>query len=248
MYRTRWKQTRIAAAVLGVAAIAALDGGIPAVATEEVGSEQVEAAEALISLPAAAQGAPIEVVEIHEYQGERLGSVSDFRENSIQGVQYVDETTYSLVLDGLVDEPVSWSYAKLSAMEHLAKLVTIHCVEGWSVKALWEGIPLARLFEQARPLGEANTVIFHAADGYTTSLPLDFVLERNLIIADKINGIVLPPENGFPFELVAEDRWGYKWIKWIVRIELSDDPSYRGFWESRGYSNDGDVDGSKYEN
>ena len=208
--------------------------------------EVLDAGEYLLPLDVATQQTQVEEVEIREYQGERLGSVEDFRENSIKGVQYVDEATYTLLLDGLVEEPVSWSHAELGEMEHLAKLVTIHCVEGWSVKALWEGIPLAHLLEQAQPQEEANTAIFHAADGYTTSLPLDFILERNLIIADRINGIVLPPENGFPFELVAEDKWGYKWIKWIVRIELSNDPSYRGFWESRGYSNEGDADGPKF--
>ena len=215
-------------------------------AANETQVDLIDVGEHLVPVAAAGQGTPVEVVEIREYQGERLGSADDFRENSIAGVQYVDEATYALVLDGLVDQAMSWSYAQMLRMEHVAKLVTIHCVEGWSVKALWEGIPLARLLEQADPLEEANTAIFHAADGYTTSLPLDYILERNLIIADKINGITLPPRNGFPFELVAEEKWGYKWIKWIVRIELSDDPSYRGFWESRGYSNNGDVDGPRF--
>ncbi len=230
---------------LGVALIFVVGVAVLAAFGDETQVDQFDVGDFLVPVAAAAQGTPVEEVEIREYQGERLGSVDDFRENSIKGVQYVDEATYSLTLDGLVDRPTSWSYPELLEMEHLAKLVTIHCVEGWSVKALWEGIPLARLFEHAGPLEEANTVVFHAADGYTTSLPLDFILERNLIIADRINGIPLPPKNGFPFELVAEEKWGYKWIKWIVRIELTDDPSYRGFWESRGYSNDGDVDGPK---
>ena len=241
---TGFRRVRIG---LGVVALIVAVGVAVLVATaDETQVEQVDVGEYMAPIAAAALGTPVEEVEIHEYQGERLGSVDDFRENSIKGVQYVDEATYTLVLDGLVDQPTSWSYPELLEMEHLAKLVTIHCVEGWSVKALWEGIPLARLLEQAGPLEEANTVVFHAADGYTTSLPLDFILERNLIIADKINGITLPPKNGFPFELVAEEKWGYKWIKWIVRIELTDDPSYRGFWESRGYSNKGDVDGPKF--
>jgi len=187
-----------------------------------------------------------EAVEIREYQGERLGSVDDFRDNSIRGTQFVDMASYRLVVDGLVVQTASWSYAELAAFERQAKLVTIHCVEGWSVKALWEGIPLAAIFEHVEPLESVNTVVFHAADGYTTSLPIETVLDRDLIIADRINDIALPPENGFPFQLVAEDKWGYKWIKWIVRIELSDDLSYRGFWEERGYSNDGDTDGPKF--
>jgi DMSO/TMAO reductase YedYZ molybdopterin-dependent catalytic subunit len=187
----------------------------------------------------------VQSVEIQQYQGEKLGSVENFRENSIRGVQVVDPETYALRIDGLVSSPQALSYSALQSMSHTAKLVTIHCVEGWSVKALWEGLALPDLLAMAGPTEEANTVIFHAADGYTTSLPLDFVMERNLIIADQINGITLPPANGFPFQLVAEDKWGYKWIRWLTRIELSNDPEYRGFWESRGYSNNGDADGPK---
>jgi len=192
------------------------------------------------------QSDEVQQIEIRDYQGERLGSVEDFRENSIRGVQYIDPETYLLTVDGLVEQTQSFTYATLQEMPHAKKLVTIHCVEGWSVKALWEGIPLSTLFEQVQPNAEANTVVFYAHDGYSTSLPLNEVLERDLIIADRINEITLPPERGFPFQLVAEDKWGYKWIKWITRIELSNDPDYRGFWESRGYSNKGDVSGPMF--
>ena len=188
----------------------------------------------------------VERIEIREYQGEKLGSVDNFRENSIRGVQSIDAETYTLLVDGLVAVPSSFRYAQLQSMSHTAKLVTIHCVEGWSVKALWEGIALPELLALVEPTEDANTIIFHAADGYTTSLPLDFVLEHNLIIADHINGITLPPANGFPFQLVAQDKWGYKWIRWLTRIELSDDPEYEGFWESRGFNNDGDADGPRF--
>ncbi len=194
---------------------------------------------------AAAQDA--QEVEVREYEGERLDSVTGFRENSIHGVQAVDPETYRLAIDGLVSSPLSLSYAELQEMPHAAKVVTIDCVEGWSVRALWEGIPLVDLFASATPAPEANTVVFHAADGYTTSLPLEFVLERNLIIADRINGMVLPAKNGFPFQLVAEDKWGYKWIRWITEIELSNDPTYQGYWESRGFNNTGDVSGPTFE-
>jgi len=188
----------------------------------------------------------VQEVEIDEYQGERLGSVTDFRENSIKGVQQIDIDTYSLQIIGLVEQPSEFTYAELQELSHIEKLVTINCVEGWSVTALWEGIPLATLLDRVAPSTDANTIIFHASDGYTTSLPLDFILERNLIIADQINGIRLPAANGFPFQLVAEEKWGYKWIRWLTRIELSNDPTYQGYWESRGYSNQGDADGPKF--
>jgi len=57
-----------------------------------------------------------------------------------------------------------------------------------------------------------------------------------------MNSETLRPERGFPFQLVAEDKWGYKWIKWVTRIELSDDSEYLGYWEEVGYSNDANLD------
>ncbi|MBN1858615.1 molybdopterin-dependent oxidoreductase [Candidatus Bipolaricaulota bacterium] len=182
----------------------------------------------------------VSVVEIREYQGERLGSVADFRENSIRGPQEIDEAAYRLTIDGLVAIPLSLSLEQLSGYARTQKLITLYCVDGWDVTALWEGIRMRDLLEQAQIDGAATTVIFHAEDGYTTSLPLSYVLEGDLIIADRINDIPLPMEQGWPFQLVAEDRWGYKWIRWLVRIELSEDEAYRGYWESRGYNNPGD--------
>jgi DMSO/TMAO reductase YedYZ molybdopterin-dependent catalytic subunit len=120
-------------------------------------------------------------------------------------------------------------------------VVRLRCVEGWSVRILWEGILLKDLFDKAGVAAGANTVIFHGYDGYTTSLPLETVLDKDMIIAFKMNGVVLPNARGFPFQLVAEDKLGYKWCKWITRIELSDDADYRGYWEQRGFSNDANV-------
>jgi DMSO/TMAO reductase YedYZ molybdopterin-dependent catalytic subunit len=98
------------------------------------------------------------------------------------------------------------------------------------------------LLAEAKVLPDAKVVIFHAYDGYTTSLPVDYLINNDILIAYKMNGVTLPPERGFPFQLVAESKWGYKWIKWITEIELSDDVNYRGYWERQGYSNDADLD------
>lgn len=61
------------------------------------------------------------------------------------------------------------------------------------------------------------------------------------MIAYKMNGVVLPPERGFPFQLVAESKYGYKWIKWITKIEVSNNTNYLGYWESRGFPNSADL-------
>ena len=181
-------------------------------------------------------------VEIREYQGTDLSSIAAFHENSIKGPQQIDLESYRLKVDGLVENSLDYTLAEVTDNhQSYKKVVTLNCVEGWRVTILWEGVLVKELIEEAKASPEANTVIFHAYDGYTTSLPLDYIMGQDIMLAYKMNGVVLPPERGAPFQLVAESKWGYKWIKWVTEIELSDDVSYQGYWESRGYSNDADL-------
>ncbi|MDV2482790.1 molybdopterin-dependent oxidoreductase [Methanoculleus sp. Wushi-C6] len=186
--------------------------------------------------------------EVREYQGEQLSSITDFRENSIRGPQYVNASTYTLTVDGLVEDREEYSYdALMERFPRYRKVVTLYCVEGWDVTILWEGIRVEDLLLEAGVKPGANTVIFYAADGYSSSLPLAYIEDRDILLAYAMNNVTLPAERGFPFQLVAEDRWGYKWVKWVTRIEVSDDANYRGYWESRGYSNNGSLDRSFFD-
>lgn len=189
------------------------------------------------------------VIEIKEYQGERLDSVYDFRENSILGPQEINVTDYRLRVSGLVETPLEYTYEEvLENFSSQRKVIRLSCVEGWSAKVLWEGVSIRDLVEAAEPSEDAKIIIFHAEDGYTTSLHLDYIEERDIMLAYKINEVTLPKENGFPFQLVAESKWGYKWCRWVVELEFSDDTDYEGFWESRGYSNNADLDKSFWGN
>lgn len=180
--------------------------------------------------------------EVTQYQGQNLSPAASVYENAIAGTQHIDPATYTLSIFGLVNKTVQMSYNQTITNHRLyQKVVTINCVEGWSATILWEGVLVKDLIQDAGPLRTANTIIFHASDGYTTSLPLDYITNSSIILAYKMNGLVLPPERGFPFMLVAESKYGYKWIKWVTGIELSNDPNYLGYWESRGYSNDATV-------
>ena len=180
--------------------------------------------------------------EIREYEGKDLSSIINFRPNSIKGPQQIDNQTYTLTLTGLVKNELELTYNDvLSNYQSYKKVVTLFCVEGWRVTILWEGIKLQDMLADAQVESEANTVIFRAYDGYSTSLPLDYIIDNNILMAYKMNNVTLPAERGYPFQLVAESKWGYKWIKWITSIELSDNPDYKGFWESRGYDNDADL-------
>jgi DMSO/TMAO reductase YedYZ molybdopterin-dependent catalytic subunit len=184
-------------------------------------------------------------VEVREYQGQPLSSVNDFRENSILGPQQVNITDYRLTVVGLVSEEKSFTYDQvLQGFPHYQKVTTLFCVEGWDATILWQGVKVSDLINAAGADPRANTVIFTGADGYTSSEPLDYITRNNILMAYGMNNITMPVDRGYPFALVAEDRWGYKWIRWVTDIRLSDDPTYRGYWESRGYSNTGDLNRS----
>jgi len=181
-------------------------------------------------------------VEVRSYQGKDLSSVNDFRENSIRGPRQVNITAYRLTVTGLTDMTQVYTYEEiLTGYPHYTKVVTLFCVEGWDATILWEGVRVKDILRNAGVNPRANTVIFTAHDGYTTSLPLEYLMNRDILMAYRMNNVTLPAERGYPFQLVAEDKWGYKWIKWIEKIELTDDPAYRGYWEQRGYSNTGNL-------
>lgn len=181
-------------------------------------------------------------VEVRSYEGEDLSSFRDFRENSIKGPQKISVNDYRLEISGLALRGQSFSYQEiLEKFSSYKKVVTLHCVEGWDATILWEGILVSDLIKEAGVNPAANTIIFYAQDGYSTSFPLVYIMENPIIMAHKMNNLTLPVERGFPFQLVAEDKWGYKWIKWITRIELSENPQYRGYWESRGFGQDADL-------
>jgi DMSO/TMAO reductase YedYZ molybdopterin-dependent catalytic subunit len=191
----------------------------------------------------------LDSVEIRDYKGEKLSSINDFRENSINGPQYIDIENYTLKITGLINNQKNYSYDEiLVKFQSYQKVVTLFCVEGWNTKILWEGILLNDIIGEVQPTPDAEIIIFHADDGYTTSLSLDFIEKNNLVLAYKMNNVTLPPERGFPFQLVAESKWGYKWIKWITEIEFSENEYYKGYWESRGYSNNGNLNESYFDN
>jgi len=182
-----------------------------------------------------------QALEIREYEGMRLDPSIGPRDNSISGIQQVKIENYELTVTGLVDTPLTYTYDEVLALTAYERLITLHCVEGWDATVLWEGVRLADLIDPAGIQPEAVTVIFHCVDNYTTSMPLETILERDMLLAYKSNGIQLPAALGYPFIVIAEDKLGYKWARWVNEIELSDNTDYEGYWESRGYDNDPDL-------
>ena len=122
----------------------------------------------LVSIGACGNGAEQDTVEkaglkeLREYDEVKLSSVNDFRENSIKAPQYIDKDSVRLEISGLVDSARSFSYDEIISRTSRKKVVTLNCVEGWSVTILWEGILLRDLIGEAGIDSAAKVIIFHA--------------------------------------------------------------------------------------
>jgi len=187
----------------------------------------------------------LDAVQVKNYQGQKLSSINDFRENSIKGPQNINISNYTLQITGKVEKPQNFTYNSIiKNYKNYQKVVTLDCVEGWSATILWRGVLVSDLINEAKPLEDGKVVIFYAVDGYSTSFPIEYIIDNKILMAYQMNNVTMPPERGFPFQLVAESKWGYKWVKWITKIEVSNNTDYEGYWESRGYSNSGNLNES----
>ena len=192
-----------------------------------------------------------QVGEVESFQGKRLDPAIGPSDNSISGIQTVNISTYRLTIDGLVDQQLSLTYDQVLALPAYQRLVTLDCVTGWSATILWKGVRIQDLLAKAGMTAvtkgglsaSALVVIFTGVDGYTTSLPLSTIEDMQIILAYSANGLQLPPATGYPFIVVAENKYGYKWARWVTKITLSNDTAYKGYWERQGYSNSGDIVG-----
>ncbi len=176
--------------------------------------------------------------EVRNYQGQDLSAIGDVQINAIKGVQHLNQSAYRLTIDGLVNKTLQLTYDDVVGKhQNYQKVITLYCVEGWNATILWEGVLVKDLLQEAVVNSSAKVAIFFASDGYSTALPLEYIENKNILLAHKMNGLDMPEERGYPFMLVAESQYGYKWIKWVTHIEVSDNANYLGYWESRGYPN-----------
>jgi len=189
--------------------------------------------------------------EVTQYQGQNLTPINGFIEDidqhpdvAIMGTQHINQATYRLTITGLVNKPSNYTYDDVvNNFSSYQQVVTLLCVEGWSVTMLWQGVSVYALLQASGVSPNATTIIFYAPDGYSTSLPLDYIVQNNIILAYKVNNVTLPATTGWPFMLIAQNQYGYKWIKWVTEIDASNDSSYQGYWESRGYPNNATING-----
>jgi len=143
--------------------------------------------------------------------------------------------TWSLTIYGYVNNPLTFTYSNFTSLPSKEIIATLQCVDGPSGTAIWKGVLIKDLLDLAQVQIGAVDVVFYAADDYSSSLTIEEVSIENVLLAYEMNGEPLPVDQGFPVRVVAPNHLGYKWVKWVIRMEIVD-YNYIGFWESRGWS------------
>jgi len=152
----------------------------------------------------------------------------------------VKPESWRLRITGVVENPLVFTLPEFLALPQQDFVSDIHCVTQWSrFGNRWRGVSSETLLERVRPKPEAAHVVFHAYDGYTTNVKLSVFAEPNVLLAHSWEGAPIPREHGGPVRVVIPDWYFWKSAKWLSRIEFAaaDRP---GFWETRGYHNEGD--------
>ncbi|MEO1956899.1 MAG: molybdopterin-dependent oxidoreductase [Methylophilaceae bacterium] len=150
----------------------------------------------------------------------------------------IAQKDWQLKVFGLVEKELMLDWQAFQALNHIADVSDFHCVTRWSQLDMdWGGVRVRDVLEMAVPLTNAKFVTMHGYDGYTTNLPLDALLDDDVLIAHSVFGEPLTKEHGGPVRMVVPKRYAWKGTKWLKSIELHASDK-RGFWEVRGYHND----------
>ena len=157
----------------------------------------------------------------------------------------IDPEMYRLVVTGEVRNPLSLSLDEIKDMPVTSEIVRLTCIEhtyggrNRTAVANWTGVKLSHILDLAEiNLGKTNDITFHTPDlspkGYSTSLNPEEAYWDDVILAYEMNEEALPKVHGFPLRLICPRMYGYKWIKWLVYINVTT-IDYKGYWESRGF-------------
>jgi DMSO/TMAO reductase YedYZ molybdopterin-dependent catalytic subunit len=157
----------------------------------------------------------------------------------------ISRRRYRLEVSGLVDRPLVLSVADLEAMPSTRLVRDFQCVTGWRVPDVhWEGVRLSDVIDAAGVKPSAVALAFDSYDGADTeSLTLGQARLSDVIVAYKMLGGPITSEHGGPVRLYVAPMYGYKSLKWLKTIRLTDHVE-PGFWEQNGYAVDGWVGAS----
>jgi DMSO/TMAO reductase YedYZ molybdopterin-dependent catalytic subunit len=149
---------------------------------------------------------------------------------------------WHLEIDGLVQNPATWRFQDLVGFKPTTQETTLMCISngldaGLISNAVWKGLPLRDLLDQAGVLSGAARVRLHGVDNYTDTIPLENAMKPTTLLAYEMNGVPLPDRHGYPLRVIVPGYFGEKNVKWLTRIEVTD-ANAKGFYEAQGWGPD----------
>jgi DMSO/TMAO reductase YedYZ molybdopterin-dependent catalytic subunit len=157
--------------------------------------------------------------------------------NSYDGTPEIDRDEYRLTIDGEVKFPMELNLKALNQLPQTSIIMQHVCVEGWAAIVQWGGFRLRDLAKMVQPKDSSRYVLFQSADRYTESWDLASALHPQTILADRMNGEILPDDNGAPLRLATPIKLGYKLSKWVTKVTFASQipKGGKGYWEEQGY-------------
>src|SRR5947207_7590161 len=154
----------------------------------------------------------------------------------------VDVRLWHLEVNGLVRNRATWRFQDLLGFPPIEQETTLMCISngldaGLISNALWKGLRLRDLLDQAAPFSSAARVRFHGVDNYVDTIPLEKAMDPTTLLAYEMNGVRLPHRHGYPLRVIVPGYFGEKHVKWLTRIEVTD-PNAKGFYETQGWGPD----------
>jgi DMSO/TMAO reductase YedYZ molybdopterin-dependent catalytic subunit len=175
---------------------------------------------------------------------------SDFFIRNHFATARINDDAWRLEISGLVSKPLQLSYSDLLLMPSVRHTSTLECAGNASggagvATAVWSGLPLADLLQQAGLKPGAITIVFHGADfgegedvppgtHFARAIPLEKAMEPATLLAYEMNGDPLPAEHGFPLRAVVPGWYGMDSVKWVTRIEVLEQP-FKGYFQDEKY-------------
>jgi DMSO/TMAO reductase YedYZ molybdopterin-dependent catalytic subunit len=151
-----------------------------------------------------------------------------------------DSGSWKLQIHGEVGRPTTLNFQELLSLPQVDLTCDVHCVTGWTLlDSQWRGVRLTTIMDLVKTNESVGFVIFEAAAGYTSNVPISEARKENVILAHSLYGKELPRPHGAPVRALVPDRYFYKSAKWLkgIKFTAQDEP---GYWERQGYSNSAD--------
>jgi DMSO/TMAO reductase YedYZ molybdopterin-dependent catalytic subunit len=151
-----------------------------------------------------------------------------------------DLSTWDFQVYGEVEDELQLSWDELQALPQKDVVADIHCVTRWSkLDTAWRGVAVSELLGRAGVKPEGKFVMAYSDGGYTTNVPLEAVLDDDVLLAHTFDGKPLEHEHGGPLRLLVPKRYFWKSAKFVRSLEVMSEDRM-GFWELNGYHNDAD--------